>query len=186
MKDPCEIIDNLTLGDALAILQKLAASDEQLAERIVEMAMTQLSRVDPEEIAAVVYDALDALEVEEVWDRSGATRHGYIDPAEAADQMMNEVVDPYLEEMKKYHKLGMPAQANQMCMGLLMGLYQFERDSTNEFKDWAPDVAGSLAWVVVDAWKEGSPKRADVKAVKAFVEQELGGWCAHLFTPRGN
>ncbi len=180
MKKTLKIIDNLSSDLALAILKQLAESDEQLAERIAEMALTQLSRVDPEELAIVIYDALDALEVEEVWDRSGATRHGYVDPAEAADQMISEVITPHLEEMKKYRKLGMPAQANRLCMGLLMGLYQFEHDSTNEFKNWASDAAGSYAWVVVDAWQGGSPKQADVKAVKAFVEDELEGWCLHL------
>jgi hypothetical protein len=181
MKDPQEIIDHLAPGDALAILRRLAASDAQLAVRIAETAIACLGRVEPEEVADVVYSDLDALEVEEVWDRSGKTRHGYVDTSEAADQMIREVLDPYLEEMAKYHRLGMPAEAKRMCMGLLLGLYQFEHECTSQFKDWAPDAAGSFAWVVVDAWKKGAPGRADVKAVKAFVEEELGGWCAYLF-----
>jgi hypothetical protein len=180
MKDPHEIIDHLSPTDALSILRTLAASDEQLALRIAEIATAHLSEVDPEEVAAVLYDELDALEVEEVWDRAGPKRHGYVDPGEAADEMVEEVIEPYLEEIKKYQELGMNTEANRMCMGLLLGLYQFDHESRSKFKDWAPDAPGIFAETVVDAWKVGSPSRADVKAVKAFIEDELGGWRAGL------
>ena len=180
MKAPRETIDHLSLTDALSILRALADSDEGLAARIAEMAMSHLSGVDPEEVAAVLYDELDTLEVEEVWDRAGRTRHGYIEPGEAADQMIEEVLDPFLEELTKYQKIGMNTEANRMCMGLLMGLYRFKRESMSEFKDWAPDAPIIFAEAVVDAWKEGLPSRADNAAVKAFVEEELGGWGVRL------
>jgi hypothetical protein len=180
MKDPHEIIDHLSPTDALSILRTLASSDEQLARRIAEIATAHLSEVDPEEVAVVLYDELDALEVEEVWDRAGPKRDGYVDPSEAAYGMVEEVIDPYLEELKKYQKLGMNTEANRMCMGLLLGLYQFDHESRSKFKDWAPDAPSEFAWAVVDAWKAGSPSRADVKAVKAFIEKELDRWGARL------
>ena len=73
-------------GDALSILRAPADSGERLARRIAEIAVAHLHEVDPEEVAAVLYDQLDALEVEEVWDRARETRCGYVEPGEAADQ----------------------------------------------------------------------------------------------------
>jgi hypothetical protein len=70
----------------------------------------------------------------------------------------------------------MNIEANRMCMGLLLGLERFEHESTTEFKDWAPDAPLAFAETVLDAWKAGSPSRADVKAVNTFIEDELGGW----------
>ena len=151
MKTPREIIDHLSPTDALSILRTLVDSDEGLAQRIAEVAMSHLSEVDPEEIAAVLYDELDALEVEEVWDRAGRTRHGYVEPDEAADQMIEEILEPFLRELVKYQELGMNTEANRTCMGLLLGLYQFKRESTSEFKDWAPDAPIIFAEAVVDA-----------------------------------
>jgi len=180
VKTPHEIIDCLSPADALSILKALARSDEALAQRIAEMAMARLSRVDPEEVAAVLYDELDALEVEEVWDRAGRTRYGYVEPGEAADQMIEEVLEPFLEELTKHQKLGMNAEANRMCMGLLLGLYRFEHESTSEFKGWAPDAPLIFAETVVDAWKAGSPSPADVRALEAFIEEKLDGWGADL------
>jgi hypothetical protein len=176
MKEPREIIGHLSPTDALSILRTLADRDEQLAVRIAEIATARLRSVDPEEVAAVLYDELDALEVEEVWDRAGPSRHGYVEPGEAADGMIEEVIKPFLEELRKYQALGMNTEANRMCMGLLLGFHRFEQESTSEFKDWASDAPGIFAEAVVDAWKAGAPSQADVSAIKAFVSDELHGW----------
>jgi hypothetical protein len=61
-------------------------------------------------------------------------------------------------------------------MDLLLGLYEFERKSTSEFKNWATDASSAFAWEVVDVWKAGSPGRANIAAVKHFIEDELSGW----------
>jgi hypothetical protein len=99
MKGPHEIIDRLSLTDARSILSALADSDKQLAAYIVELAMARLRQVDPEKVATFLYEELDGLEVEEVWDRAGPTRHGYVDPGEAADEMIEEVIEP---DSRKY------------------------------------------------------------------------------------
>jgi len=180
MPVPREIIDQLSSDQALAILKTLAASNEQLARRIAKMGMAYLSKVDMEEVAAALYDELDALEVEEVWDRSGKTRHGYVDTSEAAYQMIEEIIEPYLERLEKHEKLGMSTEANKLCMGLLLGLYQFDRESQSEFKNWATDAPGEFASSVIEAWKAGKPGRKDVTALKQFIADELNTWEAHL------
>jgi hypothetical protein len=180
MQDPHEIINQLSPKDGLAILQTLAREDEQLAIRIAEIARARLRDVDPEKVAFHLYEELEFLEVEEVWDRSGSTRHGYVDPGEAADEMMGEVVDPHLDELKKLHALAMNAQANQMCKGLLLGLYKFDHESTSKFKDWAPDSADGFAGAVIRAWKRGAPDKAGIAEVRAFIEEELGGWWSRI------
>ena len=183
MKEPLHIINQLSPTDALAILRALADSDNQLAARIAEMATARLRGVAPEEIAAALYDELNGLDVEEVWYRAGRTRYGYVEPHEAAEQMIEETIAPFLEELKKYQALGMNAEANRMCMGLLLGLHRFGRESTSEFKDWASDAPDAFAEAAFDAWKAGAPSRVDVEAVRAFVESEVGLWrVRRLFT----
>lgn len=41
-----------------------------------------IADVDLEDIASEVYFELDCLRVEDVWDQSGSTRDGYVDPYE--------------------------------------------------------------------------------------------------------
>ncbi len=51
----------------------------------------------------MLYDQLDSLEVEEVWDRAGPTRHGYVDPSEAAYEMLAPIDDqPSLPDCRRY------------------------------------------------------------------------------------
>jgi hypothetical protein len=47
-----------SLTNALSILRTLAASDKQLASRIAEIATAHPSKVDPKEVAFVLYDKL--------------------------------------------------------------------------------------------------------------------------------
>ncbi len=180
MQDPREIINQLSPEDALAVLHILADGDPELAAHIAEIALARLRHVDADEIAACVYDGLEWLQVEEVWDRAGQKRDGYVETSEAAYQMVEEVLEPFLADLKKYQQLGMMAEATQVCMGIVAGLYQFEHECKTQFKDWAPDAAISFAEEVVDAWKANSPSRADIKALKAFIAENLGGWGARL------
>jgi len=176
MQDPQEIVNHLLPTDALSILKTLAANDKELAARIAEVTADHLSEVDPDEIATDLYDQLDALKVKEVWDRVGQTRHGYVEPDEAVSQMIKEMLKPFLEELDRYQQVGMNTEANRMCMGLLLGLYRFEHESSSEFKNWATDAPIAFAEEIVDAWKAGSLGRADTAALKAFIKDKLGGW----------
>jgi hypothetical protein len=114
--------------------------------------------------------------VEEVWDRAGATRYGYKEPQEVAGEMIEQVIEPFWQEMHKYAQMGFHAQAKQVCIGLLLGLYQFEHESTNEFKDWAVGEAAEFAREVIRRWKSGSPSPEDMREVRYVVDEQLKGW----------
>ena len=180
MKEVHQIIEQLSPADAKSILQALAASDETLAARITAMALARLRPVDVEGGAAALYDGLEALEVEEVWDRAGRSRLGYVAASEAGAQLVKAAVGACVQGFARYQTLGLRAEANRMCEGLLLGFYQFQHESTSKFKNWAPDAPIIFAEAVVDAWKAGSPTKSDIKALKAFVTAELGGWGANL------
>jgi hypothetical protein len=180
MKAPHDVIDQLSPHDALAVLKILARRDAETAVQIAEVARAYLRGVDLEEVAFMVYDELTFLTPEEVWDRAGPTRHGYVDPTEVAYEMIEEVLDPYLEDLQKYQRLGMSDEANQICRGLLLGLFRFDHESDAEFKDWAPDAMRVFPDRVVRAWREGHPSRADVRAVQTFIDEQLRGWGPRL------
>ena len=180
MTDVYQIIEQLSPADASAILHALASSDETLAARITEMALTRFDQIDVEGVSADLYDELDALEVEEVWERAGRKRHGYVETGEAAYQMIEATLTPFLEDLARYRKLGLRDEANRMCEGLLLGFYRFEHDSASRFKDWAPDAPISFAGKVMAAWKAGAPTKNDVESLRTFVAEELGRWGANL------
>ncbi len=144
------------------------------------MTLTSISGEDMEEVAAALYDELDALEVEEVWDRAGRTRHGYVETSEVAEQMIEAVLAPYLEELSRYQALGMGLEAREMCQGLMLGLYQFEHESKSQFKDWASDLPFDFAHEVLAAWRRGVAGETDASEVSGFILEELPRWSFSL------
>jgi hypothetical protein len=180
MNDPQKIINNLSPEDALVVLQQLAAQDEKLAAQIATLALAHLSDVDMEEIAETLRYELESLTPEEVWDRAGKTRYGYVETGEAAEQMIQEALEPYLEEMRKYHKTGLALEAQQMCQGLMLGFYEFEHQSKTEFKDWAVDSPVHFALEVLTVWLEGEVETQKRQEMQTFIDEEFGGWARTL------
>ncbi len=173
------ILNHLSPQEALTILKTLAENDPQLAERIATIAHEQISSVDCEDVAADVYWDLDALEVEQVWDQAGSTRHGYVETEEVADQMIQGVLAPYTPKLERYKKLNMPPEALEMCIGILTALYRFETESTNQFKDWAVDLPLSYADSVLEQWYsfETTPM---VTELESFIDANLPRWRKNL------
>lgn len=155
------LIDSLTADDALAVLAKLSRAGGKIGEA-VNVAITEyLQAVDSDEIARDVFDTLDAIAVEDVWDRSGRTRHGYTEPAQAAGEVFEEALEPFVAKLREYLKLEMCTQADEYCLGVLQGIYDFDHDSESEYREWAVDVPGkSFAWVR-EIWMDG---RRDLQA----------------------
>jgi hypothetical protein len=175
-KSPTEIIEQLSPAVAWEVLRILARRDAVIADQIAEVALAHLGDVDLEEIAGTLYEDLSLLDVEEVWAQAGPTRYGYVEPGEVASEMMGKVLDPYLEDLRKYFRLDMRAEATQFCMGLLLGCYRFEHAAETEFKDWAPDAMYVSAECVLDVWNEGHPSQVARETIRTFMQQRLNGW----------
>jgi hypothetical protein len=179
--DQTDILNQLSADDALAVL-RILAQEEPLAARIHQVAEAYLqgnaphAPEDVEEIAEEVRAELEGLQAEEVWDRAGQTRHGYVEDGEVADEMIQRVVNPHLEDLARYQGLGMSQEAMYLCMGLLQGLYEFEHQSESEFKDWATDLSIGYAEIALEKWREGKPKPSAIKEMQNFIQENLQHW----------
>jgi hypothetical protein len=180
MENPHDIVNNLSPEDALAILRQLAARDEKMAAEIAALALARVPDVDAEEVAGALLDDLAGLTPEEVWDRAGNTRNGYVETGEAAEEMIQELLDPWLEEMRQFHRMGLDWEARQMCMGLLLGFYEFEYKSKTDFKNWAVDAPLFFASEVLSVWQEETIQTAERQEVQTFIEAETPRWARTL------
>ena len=168
-KNKRDILKDINPSDALNILKVLIKEDKRLEDKIYQIVVEMLSEVDSEDITIEVYNELDQLEVEELWDRSGKTRHGYVDPYEEAWVMCEEVLEPFMEEMKKYQKLGMPLDAKNYCIGIIKGIQEYERESKSEFKNWAVDAPAEYMVRILNEWKAGNPDSKEIAEVEGIV-----------------
>jgi hypothetical protein len=170
------VIDRISPDQALEILRRLARGDSKIKKLIEQEAEEILKGIDVEEISARVYLALDGIDVEDLWDRSGHSRHGYSGPEDVAVEMVEEEMEPFAQDVFKYLDIGMAQEAKLYCMGVLKGLYRYEEESRAEFKDWAADIPGYCFADLLDKWKKRSGNPKDLKEMAEFVENECGKW----------
>jgi hypothetical protein len=137
-----DIFNKISPSEALEILKQIAKTDKTLKKRIIELAEDLFRNVDVEAVCDDVFDALDGIDVHELWDRAGSKTDGYTSPQDMAVEMFEEAIEPFLQEMYRLFDLKMHQEAKLYCMRMLKGIYQYEEDSGSEFKDWATDVPG--------------------------------------------
>ncbi len=155
--------------EALQILKILSNEDKILAKRIEDLFAQRAHEVDVESIASEVFSDLDFLDVKDLWDGSGATRDGYVDCGEESWRMVEEVLEPHINKMKRYHSMGMFYEEMLFCMEIISGLNKFENESKSEFKDWAADVSDGLADNILNDWKKACKDPNLMKAMDDFI-----------------
>jgi hypothetical protein len=175
-KGKSEILESITGSDALSILNALAQRDEKIKTTIEKTAVELLSAVDVDEIAAKVQMELELLQVEDVWARAGANREGYVDPGDAAWEMFEEALRPFRDDVEKYKKLSMPKEATLYCLGILKGIYAFDKDSKTQYKEWAVDAPGEYFAFILDDWRRLYKGKLPMVSMKDFLATNCPDW----------
>lgn len=173
-KQKKKVLDRINEHDALLILKALANEDRSIARRIEQIALEYLRDIDVESVASQVYHALEGIEVEDLWEQSGSTRYGYVEPSDRAWEMFEEALEPFTNEMNKYLDLSLDNEAKIYCMGILKGINQFDRESTSEFKDWAEDAPDEFFERVLDDWKKACKTPELIQEMEDFIKHSLG------------
>ena len=164
-----EILEALSPEEALFVLRKLVASDSRIRKKAEEIALELLGDVDVDAVAEEVLWELESIPVEEVWDGSGRTRDGYVDPGDCAWQLFEDAMAPFTRQLEKCQELSLTEQAKLHCMGILKGIHRFETESTSEFKSWCADAPGEFFVSVYEQWKKQATRKRDVSEVKKFI-----------------
>jgi hypothetical protein len=170
------LLEELEPGEAHGILMALAREDPAVARRAAELARARISAVDVEDVASGVFDELDGIAVEDVWDGSGSKRDGYVDPYELAGEMFEEALEPALDEMRRLLRFSMVDDAKRCCMGILKGVRRFAKESRSEYKDWAEGSPECAFDEVLDEWRKACRDPEAVREVEGFAARECPGW----------
>ena len=169
-------IDAITPEHALSVLKILVKEDKKIATHVQKIITKLICDVDHAEIAGEVLATLDSIEVEDLWDRSGKTRGGYIEPCEMADEMVTEALLPFLNQAKEYKALSMKNEEKLYFMGILQGLYSFDKESGTQFREWAEDVSENVFYGLVAEWKKVSAHKSGLNDIKKFVKENCQEW----------
>jgi Arc/MetJ family transcription regulator len=148
-------VEDLGPAEVMEVLRRLSKRRDAVGEAMRAEVVSVATQVSPDGITAQVHADLAALTVEDLWDRSGQTRYGYVDPAEESWVMVEEVVRPHVERIRQLQRWGRRTEACEYCLAVLDGIYTYAHESDSEFKDHAPDDPVEAFGWVYDSWKRG-------------------------------
>jgi hypothetical protein len=108
-------------------------------------------------VADDVAFSLGLLRVEDLWERSGARSDGlYVEPSEAAWELVEEAVLPFLGNPARRAKRGKEAAA--ICQGILLGLRRAAQEEGEFLEGWAPDALKGAARLAVEPGRRAESK----------------------------
>jgi len=175
-----DVIGKLTAEQALEIVERLCRKGGDIRDAIVAEAMNLLTQFSLDGTAGEVFDALDLIDAQDCLDQTGSLRDGYTSPDEAAVDIIEEELQPFFDQVERYHELGMREQEATYCMAVILGVYRFEHESKSEFKKLAADVPAECAGNLMEDWRGRNPKQAGIAAMHAFIRERCPKWASWL------
>jgi hypothetical protein len=168
-----DFLSTLTDNQAHLVLIHLLRSHPSLSKEATTIARDLVSGINEEEITDQVCCALSDLDVHQLWDESGRTRDGYVDPNEHSYEMMEEIIYPFLNEMDRFLDREMKEEALAYCRGIIRGVCVYMHDEAGEFADWAVDNEDGLTYDVIERWKSKLPDVDLLRDLELFREECL-------------
>jgi hypothetical protein len=175
-----DVISKLTGEQALKIVKRLGRKEGKLRDAVLAEAMNVLTKIDVDETADEVFAVLDSVDVNDCWDRSGSSRDGYTSPDEAAAEIIEEELQPFFDQVDRYHEMGLPEQEATYCMGVILGIYRYERESESEFKQWSVDIPAESGGFLLNKWRKRNPDEAGINAMHEFIRTRCPEWAKWL------
>ncbi len=83
-------------------MRRLVAAHANLRTEAERIAQTVLDEISFESVADEVEEAARALDLDDLEGRSGGHSWGYVEPSEAAQELLEEALDRILEDMKRH------------------------------------------------------------------------------------
>ena len=152
MRDKMSALDSLTPAEKGDLLDQLLAARPDLREQAEAYAVRRLSAEDQDAVALEVESALCGLDIEELNGRTGYQPGVgyYVHPTEAADEILDEALQPFLDDLHRRARLGLGSAAGELAVGILRGLYRCRDGGSESLLEYAPDYAIERASEVLE------------------------------------
>ena len=166
-------LDRLGPGEAARLLPQLLKSHPELRSEAETLALGLITTVEPEKVAEDLEFAFSGINQEEIWDHSGGdSSGGYTSPDEAAGELCEEALAPFIADLNRLLAMGQAEPALAQIKGMILGLHNIKGQLPPNAEDYPGD---SGLYEVLEAWAQGRPVAAD-EALLAWVGEALPDW----------
>ena len=181
--DPACLLERLSPEEAMAMLSQLLEKHPELRLEAEQLATKFVSSKSIEDIAQDVCDRITGIDLDDLNGRAGKHSWGYVEPGEAAMQLMGESLQDLVDDMRRNAELGLLPAAQVTCVGILQGLYQTRDTNSDGALGWAPDFPAEHAdYVVGDFLRACSPatRKEAKKSLSAILTRCVPEWAEPL------
>ena len=140
----------MTAAEKGELLDALLTDQPALRDRVEALAAARMSAGDRGAVAEEVESVLRGLDIDQLNGRAGYRRGvGYVEPGEAADELLDEALLPFLDDLARRGTLGMTTAAAECAVGILDGLYRCRDGGSESLLEYTPDYGIERASDVV-------------------------------------
>jgi len=140
--------------------------------------------VSIEAVSEEVTDLILGVGLEVLGNRAGKQPWGYVEPGEAAWEVLEESIEGMQNDMKRRMQVGLEPSAEKLCQGIVVGLYNAKQAKCDGALAWAPDFPAEAAAQSLSDLIELYPRnrrRAAAKRIIAGVEEQAEEWLEMLY-----
>jgi len=150
---PTPTLDRLKADERGELLEELLAVHPELVADAERLALARMAAVDADDVAEAIEWELREADISQLAYRSGRVRgRGYVHENEAASEILEELLQPELDDLTRRAGLGLHDAARQIAIGLLRGLANCHNVEDGTVLAYAgPDITDDLAWSVRNA-----------------------------------
>ena len=94
--------------------------------------------------------------------------------------MVEAELQPFIDQVARYHELGMAKQEATYCKGVILGIYRYAHESKSEFRDWSVDIPVECAGALLSEWQERGQNASSSAAMDAFIRDRCPNWARVL------
>lgn len=128
--------------------------------------------VDAEHIAKELAAALTNLDITDLDGRAGRQPWGYVEPTEAALEVLRETVQPFIRNVARLAELGHVEAACAAGRGMIAGLHASREHTDDALLGWDPDFLDETAAEVLSELRRALGRRREKDSM---LEQVIAG-----------
>ena len=165
-----KLLERLKAEEADFVLRRLLDQHPELRAEAGQIAATLVSSSSVEDVAEDVFDRVTGVGLDALEGRAGAHSWGYVEPSQAANELLEESIEDLVEDMKRKAELGLAPAAEAMCAGIVCGLYQARRTESDGALGWNPDFPVERGGYAVEELIRACPRTARQATLERLVE----------------
>jgi len=143
------LLERLSPQEAVEVLNQLLEKHPELCPEAEQFAISYVSSTSVEDVAQDVEDRVLRIDLEALNGRAGKHSWGYVEPGDAAVELLEESLEDLTDDMKRKAELGLVAAAQAICLGIVQGLYGMRKTNSDGALGWAPEFPAEHADYVV-------------------------------------